>query len=142
MSTAVAPMSVPRRRKWSSFGGGIYVSKDVLDYRQHRVCFGSIIDGHAPSIYNLAKLAIFARGIMPTKTISSTEAQNNFGRILDDVTQNSARYVIRRRNASQAVLLSLAELEKLLEANDSERQDVGRVLRELSPVYDLGQSVD
>ncbi len=79
---------------------------------------------------------------MPTKTISSTEAQNNFGRILDDVTQNSARYVIRRRNTSQAVLLSLAELEKLLGATDSERQDVGRVLRELSPVYDLGQSVE
>lgn len=79
---------------------------------------------------------------MSTKTISSTEAQNNFGRILDDVTQNSARYVIRRRNSSQAIILSLVELEKLLEATDSERQDVSRVLRELSPVYDLGQPVE
>jgi PHD/YefM family antitoxin component YafN of YafNO toxin-antitoxin module len=79
---------------------------------------------------------------MSTKTISSTEAQNNFGRILDDVTQNSARYVIRRRNTSQAILLSLSELEKLLVATDKERQNVSRVLRELSPVYDLGQSVD
>jgi PHD/YefM family antitoxin component YafN of YafNO toxin-antitoxin module len=79
---------------------------------------------------------------MSTKTISSTEAQNNFGRILDDVTQNAARYVIRRRNASQAILLSLAELERLLSATDSERKNVGRVIRELSPVYDLGQSVE
>jgi PHD/YefM family antitoxin component YafN of YafNO toxin-antitoxin module len=79
---------------------------------------------------------------MSTKTISSTEAQNNFGRILDDVTHNAARYVIRRRNASQAILLSLAELERLLSATDSERKNVGRVIRELSPVYDLGQSVE
>ncbi|HOU40351.1 MAG TPA: type II toxin-antitoxin system Phd/YefM family antitoxin [Anaerolineae bacterium] len=79
---------------------------------------------------------------MLTKTISSTEAQNNFGRILDDVTQNSVRYVIRRRSASQAILLSLAELERLLSATEHERQDVGRVIRELSPIYDLGQSVE
>ncbi len=79
---------------------------------------------------------------MLTKTISSTEAQNNFGRILDDVTQNSVRYVIRRRSASQAVLMSLAELERLLSAPEHERQDVGRVIRELSPIYNLGQSVE
>jgi PHD/YefM family antitoxin component YafN of YafNO toxin-antitoxin module len=79
---------------------------------------------------------------MSTKTISSTEAQNNFGRILDDVTQNAARYVIRRRNASQAILLSLAELERLLSATEGERRNVGRVIRELSPVYDLGQPVE
>jgi PHD/YefM family antitoxin component YafN of YafNO toxin-antitoxin module len=79
---------------------------------------------------------------MQTKTISSTEAQNNFGRVLDDVTQNSARYIIRRRNSSQAILLSLTELERLLSAADNERQDVGRVIRELSPVYDLGQPVE
>jgi hypothetical protein len=35
---------------------------------------------------------------MSTKTIPSTEAQNNFGRILDDVVQNDARYIIQRRN--------------------------------------------
>ncbi len=79
---------------------------------------------------------------MLTKTISSTEAQNNFGRILDDVTQNSVRYVIRRRSASQAILLSLSELERLLSATEYERRDVGRVIRELSPIYDLGQSVE
>lgn len=79
---------------------------------------------------------------MSTKTISSTEAQNNFGRILDDVTQNAARYVIRRRNASQAILLSLVELERLLSATDNERKEVGRVIRELSPIYDLGQFIE
>lgn len=79
---------------------------------------------------------------MSIKTISSTEAQNNFGRILDDVTQNAVRYVIRRRNSPQAVLLSLVELERLLSATDSERSDIGKVIRELSPVYDLGEVIE
>jgi len=77
-----------------------------------------------------------------TKTIPSTEAQNNFGRILDDVIQNGTRYVIKRRNISQAILLSLPDFERLLAASEDERQQVGDVIRELSPVYDLGETVD
>ena len=79
---------------------------------------------------------------METKVIASTEIQNNFGRILDDVVQNGTRYVIRRRNNSQAIILSLADLENLLLSAESERNKLGVVLRELSPVYSLGEIVD
>lgn len=78
---------------------------------------------------------------MATKRIASTEAQNNFGRILDDVVQNSTRYVIQRRNMSQAVLLSMGDLESILLAPESDRQELGKVIRELSPTYALGSSV-
>ncbi|HQY92260.1 MAG: type II toxin-antitoxin system Phd/YefM family antitoxin [Caldilineaceae bacterium] len=78
---------------------------------------------------------------MKTKTISSTDAQNNFGRVLDDVVQNSAKYVVQRRNQAQAIVLSLAEFERLLASPEIERMQVGRVIRELTPVYDLGREV-
>lgn len=78
---------------------------------------------------------------MTTKTIPSTEAQNNFGRILDDIVQNNTRYIIKRRNTSQAILLSLSDFERLLVAGEDERKVVGNVVRELSPVYDLGKTV-
>lgn len=79
---------------------------------------------------------------MATKIISSTEAQNNFGRILDDVVQNDVRYIVKRRNASQVIVLSLADFEQLLVASDEERHEIGRVIRELSPVYNLGNTIN
>ena len=78
---------------------------------------------------------------MPTKVISSTEAQNNFGRLLDDVIQNHSKYVIKRRNVPQAILLSLADFQALLAASDSERNEVGRIIKELGPVYRLGETL-
>jgi len=78
---------------------------------------------------------------MITKIIPSTEAQNNFGRILDDVIQNDTRYVIKRRSMPQAILLSLPDLESLLAASEGERKEIGNVIRELSPVYNLGETV-
>ena len=79
---------------------------------------------------------------MTTKTIPSTEAQNNFGRILDDVIQNDTRYVIKRRNISQAILLNLPDFERLLAASENERKQMGNVIRELSPVYNLGETIN
>lgn len=78
---------------------------------------------------------------MITKMIPSTEAQNNFGSILDDVTQNDTRYVIKRRNAPQAILLSLSDLQRILTANKIERREIETVIEELSPVYNLGETV-
>lgn len=78
---------------------------------------------------------------MTTKTISSTEAQNNFGRILDDVVQNDVRYIVQRRNTSQVIILGLGDFERLLAANEPQRHEVSRILRELSPNYDLGRTV-
>lgn len=79
---------------------------------------------------------------MATKVIASTEAQNNFGRILDDIVRNDTRYVIRRRNTSQAIMLSIADFERLLAADDAERHKLGELIRELSPAYSLGETVE
>jgi prevent-host-death family protein len=79
---------------------------------------------------------------MSTKLIASTEAQNNFGRVLDDVVQNGTRYVIRRRNSSQAVILSLADFERILAADETDRQKFGELLRELRPGYSMGEAID
>jgi len=89
-------------------------------------------------IANIANLRV----TMPTKVIASTEAQNNFGRILDDAVQNDVRYVIRRRNVSQAILLSLSDLERLLSGSDGDRQGIRRIIKDLSPSYDLGHTLD
>ena len=78
---------------------------------------------------------------MSTKTISSTTAQNNFGRILDDVVQSNVRYIIKRRNTSQAIFLSLADFEKLLIAHEDERRSLRNMIRELSPSYNFGETI-
>jgi len=75
-----------------------------------------------------------------TKTIASTEAQNNFGQIMDDVIQNGTRYVIKRRNLPQAIILSLADLEQLL-TNPGEQRKIATLVREMSPVYKLGEEI-
>lgn len=76
---------------------------------------------------------------MRTKLIASTEAQNNFGRVLDDVVQNGTRYIIRRRNASQAIILSIGDLENLLAGDEMERKRVEKVIREIAPTYTIGE---
>ncbi len=78
---------------------------------------------------------------MKTKAVASTEVQNNFGRVLDDIVQNGTRYVVRRRNSAQAIILSIADFESILAADELERQRLERVMRELSPVYSIGTSI-
>jgi len=78
---------------------------------------------------------------MATKSISSTEAQNNFGRVLDDVTRNRTRYIVERRGVPQAIVLSFDDFTKVL-ADESERKKLGAVLKEIRPEYHLGQVVD
>jgi prevent-host-death family protein len=75
-----------------------------------------------------------------TRTISSTTAQNHFGQILDDVIQNHTRYVVKRRGAPQAIVLNLSDFEQLL-TDECERGRLGTIIRELRPVYDLGETV-
>jgi PHD/YefM family antitoxin component YafN of YafNO toxin-antitoxin module len=77
---------------------------------------------------------------MNTKTIASTEAQNNFGRILNDVIQNHTRYIIKRHGASQAIVLSLTDFEQIL--RDLPEQDIMTgIIRDLMPVYSLGETI-
>ncbi len=77
---------------------------------------------------------------MTTKSIASTEAQNNFGRILSDVILNNTRYVVKRRSVPQVIILSLADFEHLL-VNQSEQRKLINVIHELMPVYELGEIV-
>lgn len=77
---------------------------------------------------------------MSTKTIASTEAQNNFGLILNDVIQHNTRDIIKRRSSPQAIILSLADFEQIL-LSQSEQSRMVSVVRELSPVYDLGGAI-
>lgn len=77
---------------------------------------------------------------MNTKAIASTEAQNNFGRMLNDVIQNNTRYVVKRRNTPQAIILSLRDFENLLQ-DHSEQEKMAKLVRELTPIYALGEPI-
>lgn len=78
---------------------------------------------------------------MKTRTISSTEAQNNFGRVLDSSIQEGIVYIIERRGNAQAVLLSLANLDALLD-DENILKNLGSILKEVSPKYDLGRTIE
>jgi prevent-host-death family protein len=77
---------------------------------------------------------------MATKRIGSTLAQNNFGRVLDDVTRHHTRYIIERRGVPQAVIVSFDDFAHVLD-DETERRQMDAMLRELRPEYDLGQVV-
>ncbi|MCI0519536.1 MAG: type II toxin-antitoxin system Phd/YefM family antitoxin [Chloroflexi bacterium] len=75
-----------------------------------------------------------------TKAIASTDAQNNFGQILSDVTQNNTRYIIKRRNLPQVIILSLSDFEQIL-TNLNEQNKMVSMVREIAPVYNLGEEI-
>lgn len=77
---------------------------------------------------------------MTTKLINSTEAQNSFGQLLEDVSNNRVRYVVKRFGVAKAVILSFDDFVQLLD-DESERERIGTVLRELRPQYTLGEVV-
>jgi prevent-host-death family protein len=77
---------------------------------------------------------------MTTKSVSSTKAQNNFGRVLDDVTHNHTRYVVERRGVPQVIILSFDDFAHIL-SDEEERQQMDTVLKELRPEYRLGKVV-
>lgn len=79
--------------------------------------------------------------VLAIKSVSSTQAQNNFGQVLDDVTQNHTRYIVERRGNPNAVILSFDDFAKIL--NDAkERQEMGLIIKELQPEYGVGQVVN
>jgi PHD/YefM family antitoxin component YafN of YafNO toxin-antitoxin module len=78
---------------------------------------------------------------MSTKSISSTKVQNNFGRVLDDITQNHTRYIVERRGIPQVVILGFNDFADVL-SNEHARERIHTVLRELRPKYQLGQVLE
>lgn len=77
---------------------------------------------------------------MSTKTISSTDAQNNFGKILDDVIQNNTRYILKRRSSPKAIVLSLSDFQRLVN-NVDEQIKLTRLISEMSSSYELGETI-
>jgi len=76
-----------------------------------------------------------------TKSISSTEAQNKFGQVMNDVTQNQTRYVVERRGSPQAVILSFDDFTRILN-DELERQNIHAILKEIRPTYKLGRVIE
>ncbi|MBM3151843.1 MAG: type II toxin-antitoxin system Phd/YefM family antitoxin [Chloroflexi bacterium] len=76
-----------------------------------------------------------------SKTIASTEVQNNFGLILTDVVQNNTRYIVKRHNLPQAIILSLTDFEQLL-TNQKEQGKMAQMVRELAPSYKFGEAIE
>jgi PHD/YefM family antitoxin component YafN of YafNO toxin-antitoxin module len=76
-----------------------------------------------------------------SKTIASTEVQNNFGLILTDVVQNNTRYIVKRHNLPQAIILSLTDFEQLL-TNLKEQGKMAQMVRELAPSYKFGEAIE
>jgi prevent-host-death family protein len=77
---------------------------------------------------------------MTVKSISSTAAKNNFGQLLEDVTENRVRYFVERHGVPKAVIISLEDFSNLLR-NDSERQRIQNLLQEIRPRYRIGRSL-
>lgn len=77
---------------------------------------------------------------MIAKRISSTQAKNNFGQVLDDITQNRTCYIIERREVPQVIMLSFVDFAHVLD-DESKRQKLNSILRDFRPEYDLGQVI-
>ena len=77
---------------------------------------------------------------MAIKSVSSTQVQNNFGQVLDDVTQNHTRYIVERRGSPKAIIVSFDDFERILD-DAKERLEMGSLVRELRPAYGVGHIV-
>ncbi len=75
---------------------------------------------------------------MSTKRITSTQAQNNFGQVLNDASHNKTRYIVERHNVAQAIILSVDDIVELLE-NEIEREQIYTFLKGMKPQYALGE---
>jgi len=75
-----------------------------------------------------------------TRSVGSTEAQNNFGQVLDDATRNHACYIIERRGAPQAILISCQDFARILQ-NAEERRAMLRIIRQMMPEHSIGRVI-
>lgn len=87
---------------------------------------------------NISKLSKLDKSTMVNKSISSTQAQNNFGQILDDIIGHRTRYIVERRGVPQVIILSLDDFAHTLH-DIYEQQQLVALLQEVRPEYRLGQ---
>ncbi|NCO66723.1 MAG: hypothetical protein AUK32_09970 [Candidatus Aquicultor secundus] len=78
---------------------------------------------------------------MAIKSISSTQAQNNFGQVLDDITRNNTRYIVERRGIPQMVAFSFDDFARMLE-DENERKRLDGIIKEIRPKYNLGRVLE
>lgn len=74
------------------------------------------------------------------KFILSTEAQNHFGQLLDDVSSRGTRYVIKRFGTPKAAIVPLEDLETLL-SSEEQGEEYLHILRESRAEYSLGEAI-
>lgn len=72
--------------------------------------------------------------------ILSTEAQNHFGWLLDDVSSRGTRYVIKRFGTPKAAIIPLEDLETLL-SSEEQGEEYLHILRESRAEYSLGEAM-
>ncbi len=77
---------------------------------------------------------------MSMKFILSTEAQNHFGQLLDDVSSRGTRYVIKRFDTPKAAIIPLEDLETLL-SSEAQGEEYLHILRESCAEYSLGEAM-
>lgn len=75
------------------------------------------------------------------KYVVSTVAQNNFGRLIDDVSTTGTCYVVRRHGKPKAVVISVEDFEKLL-LSERGGEKLARALRESRTEYNLGETAE
>ena len=90
------------------------------------------------TVVKLSNLDKLWKSVMAIKSISSTQVQNNFGRVLDDITHNHTRYIVKRRNIPQVIMLDFDDFSRIL-SDAQERDRMSAVLKALRPEYHLGQ---
>lgn len=73
------------------------------------------------------------------RKLSSTQAQNNFGQVLDEI-QNHRCYIIERRGTPKAVTLSFSAFVRIL-TDAKERHEIESIIKDFKPRSDLGQIV-
>ena len=77
---------------------------------------------------------------MNIKFILSTEAQNHFGRLLDDVSSGHTRYIVKRFGTPKAAIIPLKDLETLL-SSEEQGEEYLHILRESRSDYSLGEAI-
>jgi prevent-host-death family protein len=70
-----------------------------------------------------------------TRAISSAEAKLKLAQLLDDVYAHGTRYIIQRFDTPRAVVISLADYQRLLAVEKAGAP----ILREAQPRYHLGE---
>lgn len=122
-----------------NWAAGTWVLGAIAEYHQQHVDNSAILT----IMHKMANILLLSqyREENVLKKISSTEVQNNFGRVLDDIALNRTRYIVDRRGTAQVVIVGVGDFASLLRDED-ERRQLGLVLDRVQFQYEVGQPLD